>query len=518
MSLLQQRVRACPTQRGQILPLVAVMLIVLTATLYFMFNTGVMVQEKMRLDNAVDGAAYAGGVRTARVLNYYSYINRSMIANETAIGQMVGLASWMEHAYRGGQTLSENGGELMHIPGIGQTLAEAAAISPDRRLEHIRDMQQMAMAFDLSLWWFLEKQALDTYRDSSWDGVYGEDSAQRYYVMKETLRLNYDDKPLLPGSKEEAHYIAHLAEPLEDNWQEMTALYSSREQRQRMGGLISAERDDFSVNRDRDFGAVVTAGGSVELIRRGRTELVDDADGWAAIDSGALHRDGVEAESIGWGSAFTNNKAIQSLTEGGMVFAENDALLDNPATNALAMASPYPGFGPLMRGTPAPMPDFIAALMRQSANNGNLVGRVPRFVELSESALAQDDPIIRTTIRNYRAFTALNTTEDQSKVGHPMSVMLKKTAKLDLYQGNAVENVETEIPSFASVASFEVYFARSVARDDGAIEKGSVFNPYWRPRLIETTDEMRHKAQQQMGSPVFTPVDSGNGKGPIFPG
>lgn len=85
-------------QQGQALPLALVLLVAVAALAFYMFNTGQLVQEKIRLTNTADAVAYSAGVYEARVLNYDAYTNRAIIANEIAIGQAVGLASWTKYA------------------------------------------------------------------------------------------------------------------------------------------------------------------------------------------------------------------------------------------------------------------------------------------------------------------------------------------------------------------------------------------------------------------------------------
>ena len=78
-------------QRGQVLPLATLLLLAVAATLFYMFNGGQLVQEKLRLTNTADAVAYSAGVFEARMLNYDAYTNRAIIANQIAIGQA---ASW----------------------------------------------------------------------------------------------------------------------------------------------------------------------------------------------------------------------------------------------------------------------------------------------------------------------------------------------------------------------------------------------------------------------------------------
>ncbi|MCC7410973.1 MAG: hypothetical protein IT495_04995 [Gammaproteobacteria bacterium] len=72
----------------------AVTLVVVLIALNFLYKAGKLTSEKMRLQNAADAAAYSVAVIEARDLNFAAYINRAMVANEVAIGQLVGLHSW----------------------------------------------------------------------------------------------------------------------------------------------------------------------------------------------------------------------------------------------------------------------------------------------------------------------------------------------------------------------------------------------------------------------------------------
>ncbi len=51
----------------------------------------------MQLQNAADAAAFSMSTVEARDLNFAAYMNRAIVANEVAIGQLIGLASWAYH-------------------------------------------------------------------------------------------------------------------------------------------------------------------------------------------------------------------------------------------------------------------------------------------------------------------------------------------------------------------------------------------------------------------------------------
>ena len=81
-------------QRGQSSVFVVIFLGVMLIALISLYNAGKLTSEKMQLQNAADAAAYSVSVIEARDMNFMSYTNRAMVANEVAIGQMVSLMSW----------------------------------------------------------------------------------------------------------------------------------------------------------------------------------------------------------------------------------------------------------------------------------------------------------------------------------------------------------------------------------------------------------------------------------------
>lgn len=84
-------------QSGQSAVLVILFSAILLVSAFAMFKAGKLTTNKMQLQNAADAAAYSMSVVEARDLNFSSYMNRAMVANEVAIGQFVGLASWAFH-------------------------------------------------------------------------------------------------------------------------------------------------------------------------------------------------------------------------------------------------------------------------------------------------------------------------------------------------------------------------------------------------------------------------------------
>ncbi|HEY8538738.1 MAG TPA: pilus assembly protein TadG-related protein [Steroidobacteraceae bacterium] len=84
-------------QRGQIAPIALFGILIASAVLVVMYNTGNKITEKSHLANAADAAAYSGGVWTARHLNFMAYTNRAMVANHVGVGHFVSYVSWVRY-------------------------------------------------------------------------------------------------------------------------------------------------------------------------------------------------------------------------------------------------------------------------------------------------------------------------------------------------------------------------------------------------------------------------------------
>ncbi|HLS81837.1 MAG TPA: pilus assembly protein TadG-related protein [Steroidobacter sp.] len=94
---LRWRPRRCAA--GQIAPLALFGVLIASAALILMFNTGQQVTERSQVANAADAAAYSGAVWTARHLNFMAYTNRAMLANHLAVGHLVSYVSWARYVH-----------------------------------------------------------------------------------------------------------------------------------------------------------------------------------------------------------------------------------------------------------------------------------------------------------------------------------------------------------------------------------------------------------------------------------
>jgi len=78
---------------GQVIPLTAVFLVIVSLSAVFLYNTNIVVTERVKLQNTADSVAFSVASVDARYLNFMAYSNRAMIANHVIAAQSVGIAS-----------------------------------------------------------------------------------------------------------------------------------------------------------------------------------------------------------------------------------------------------------------------------------------------------------------------------------------------------------------------------------------------------------------------------------------
>jgi len=107
-------------QKGQAIPIGIASILGVTILMLALFNTSQITSEKMRIVNTADAAVFSGMVVQARTMNFTSYTNRAMVANQVALGQMVTLASFGPYVERLGTNIAK---ALKFIPWAGLVLS-----------------------------------------------------------------------------------------------------------------------------------------------------------------------------------------------------------------------------------------------------------------------------------------------------------------------------------------------------------------------------------------------------------
>jgi hypothetical protein len=408
--------------RGQALVFLLPLVATLAAALLWVLDAGQGVSEKQRLVDATDAAALSAAVWQARTLNFESYMNRSIIANEAVIAQSVSLRSWSDYMNRllpGASVLTRwvpvlNGAVLVlqrlwagfdRALQPGLTAAEAMVSLVDHDLAAAQRLMHAASF-----------QAVPD-------------------VVRATLAANDPRYRLSAGGE------ALLARWLAD-WTRFSSSYGGA-WRWRQADVLRRSLDGFTESRNSTF-AAAPLGTWLRIEKRGGTELLD-FETWRSVETLSLHtRSGFlvgrmrEQVPLGWGAAYHGAPSRQAGTYGGSVRT-------NPRAFRLADAG-----------------------VRQHRSYLGL----PSLRDLSVEQRRQFEPprlVVRAVIHGAGRRTASGITG--------VNRLLPAAGPGD--EGVALPRAR----AMYAMSAAETYFLRTERRRDGAREAPSLYSPYWRPRL-----------------------------------
>lgn len=445
-------------QGGQALPMIIVFLVVLSAAFVFLFNSGQLLSERMKLSALADQVAHASAVQHARLLNLNAYLNRAAIANQLAVAQDVSIASWGMFV----QPIPENGPVLLQPPitPIGVPIIQASKVVSAGMLPITEIMGA-----------FIIQNELANVSIKAHQKVLNEIYAIK--LLKETPKKVVS----AAGLWDEGVRVRYLAstESLDDFID-----YYSGDKRARLAPVLMDSRDPFTAGRKRmnkNLGIAkckrwLPGVPFHELIKRGGTQLLG-LDEWKGVDTFSLH------SYIGyWKSRkhrlpkWVCRHQEQPVAYGSSVVFNDGGDLDS-------------GDGGTFDGTWAANPagssrsnekltswDSRRALMKAMAP------AVPVFYDLTDSRRVHDRLELRLALKVYKSQKQLSVTSAASglKVGDSLQQYERLPGK--------------ELSALARAA---VYFERpsTAFLNSGRVERASLFNPYWRVRLEELTPEDR---------------------------
>jgi Putative Flp pilus-assembly TadE/G-like len=458
-------------QEGQALVYGLFMLIAGLISLFFLFNTGQLTQEKTKLVNTADAVAYSAGILHARTLNYMAYTNRAMMANTVAIAQLVSLASWVRYV---------------------QSLPTHAAGSADPLKYPIFYISYMSAVYtgDALHATLIESGALDGLAQASdtlihsalmgaQQAAYAELPIARQQVMQEVAEANYTndgsisvDPIPLTGGNELGRFLHHY----------------DGDERQRFAELaqIAAYRDAFVQKRSWTMPstpigvcpAALLQGHLDELKRRGGTNLVS-LNEWKAMDT--LSEWTWTAKSK---FALPCSEHVENPRGWGSQSAANDPSEDLSPNH--------------YDGSPAVNPEASAIASATSSSNSWGYQGIPSFYDLSEEMLKADDPRLRFAIRLRRKISETRSSEGRSAV--------RSSEHLNAYQADAAGKGGSHGDELVAVSASEVFFERPPSAKtnrygealETPVELPNLFNPYWQVHLIDMPDTVK-AAQADQG-------------------
>lgn len=435
--------------RGQTLVLFLGFVAAMAGMMLIVFNSGQVTNAKMRAINAADAAAYSGALWEARSLNFQAYMNRAMVVNEVTIAQSVSLRSWVSYVDR----------FVTNVNYITQFIpyAGVATRAIQRVISATDDtVQRVLPPFDIIL------RTVNVAEHSAQTGFYASGS-----VIAQDLATNV--------ARENGAVMSPAGVTLmglnSAKWLMFTRGYEGT-QRNRIRDVTLDSRDGFSQARDNYFDE--PTGVVFEIRKQGGTDLIN-YDSWKGLDSAQLRTAKIAGKwqgkvPMGWGGAQSFNPVRQTRigTHGDInEWNDNDGRLAQTEANRTKARNariPFQGY---------------RDIANPRVKNANL--QLPFSVEV-----VIDSANIPTANSAFRA----------------------KTALVDGTQIEQDPNYGAGRGVFAMAESC-VRFSRPYqpgrkdgARDDGAREFPSLFNPYWTASLATESKVARTMADTAKGIPV----------------
>ena len=300
------------TNSGQALIVAVAFTALLSGACLLVFNVGQTINDKMRLQNAADAAAYSAAVWEARSLNFQAYVNRAMVANEVAIAQLVSLRSWSQYMT---QTLRNAATVGRWVPPAAATLQALSRgwSVVDNGLQYGLPPAESALSH-----WNLDVLSTVQVLAQQQAPIAAAD------LVSEVAKA-YDPR-IEVASSTRLFQIAN-ANTWENGLSDRYRHASS--QSKRFTQLLLDSRDGFSANRPADL---LPANPLLDLRKRGGTDLLGEYS-WRGLDSLSLHVNyflGSSELTLGWGGA--ENRRLPSNLRGDA----GGSWRDNPRATRLA--------------------------------------------------------------------------------------------------------------------------------------------------------------------------------------
>lgn len=460
-------VRAGPLAgRGQALVLGLFFVFASAGVLLLMFNTGRSVDEKLRITNAADAAAWSVATLEARALNYDAYANRAIVANQVAIAQAVSLVSWLhyfESSVNNAGTLASVASSWIYHPAEYPRLAQLlGTVNGSAYLDVWAGGSLRTIVSNLD-------RALGSIV-SIHDAVSVALSASQS-VMHASLATGLAQGDLANTLVQRIDPAMRASiNPASHDFGSFTQVLGrsgpAGDGRGRLAEVVLRSRDDFTRERVWSIRGpnLSPLQRNVELKRRGGTELIG-YDEWRALDT--LEHQGQRMRRWRWrwrrtpiaaGAASTAAEAASSDARG----HHGGSYRDN-ATTAYRLAEP--------------------AMQRLDTVGGRFSG-LPATRELRDLS-PHAHPISGVTLRVAKPRAALRTSGGSS--------IVQPGARLQQFDAPASSG------EMAALSRAEVFFAPPQARRDRKTERPSLYSPYWQARLATPTLTDRAWAASQQG-------------------
>ncbi|MEE2025760.1 Tad domain-containing protein [Alkalimonas mucilaginosa] len=449
-------------QRGQALALGLVFMTLVLMVVLFSFNASQLNLNSNKLQHTADNAAYSMAVLAARDLNYKAYTNRAMVANQISVAQTVGLSSYLEmHTV----FLQNASAALGWLPGVGQVIASMSQV--------MSGVNQVAQPLLEHVLLPAESIALEALSGSQ-QLLHMAGLVQSFSLPASVITDNDVDARL--DFAQNAMFINKFQE----HWLVMQDTFDRTQPEQQYSehvNVIMSSRDQFSSARNQRWPVPFSLPADLPVLRvnthqRGGSDLFlnnNQEESWTSMDTVSTHveRLGLSCSwrrgcrlrwrrtevPVGWGGTVSDNRAqLRHINSNSMWGGSRSR---NPRASHLAASSQKS-----MSGTPG--------------YNG-----IRKFYDFSDRQQIGINETANITVVVSKPTQHIRTSR-QSEWGNDRI----DPAINEQFFGNRM----------TTIASANVHYSRPRdlwPRGGNQHEFGNMYNPYWQPKLNETTNQAR---------------------------
>ncbi|QCX50209.1 Tad domain-containing protein [Ralstonia pseudosolanacearum] len=460
-------------QRGQVLVWTLATAAACVAVFLAVYGVGQANIEKQKVVNTADAAVYSAAMVEARTLNFEAYANRSIVANEVVIAQLVTMDSWLRYM---GRTADNIGTILQFVPYanvIGRALKQAANVI-NRLAQSLPPFVAVQQGIVTGLTLAREAAHVATYETAIETAI---------AVVKSnatTFRGRSDTIPVITPLG-----MAALVKN-EKSWMDFTKLYAKND-RANAADVIKRSRDRFSGDDERRggpltninllFTGIEKTSGGTHLVGYDRWEAQDTLDTWRWTIKGRKYD-----IPVGWGRA----TASKNGERGNRWNVPGNA-------NGLAYRSTDQIKGWLG------IPEIRDVVDRKATYDPELDAKAKKapnsLTFLIEVAKNRTDVPFASSMGMNKAPTGTTTGPGSPDLNEKLA-------------GDRIGAVSKALVYFKRPSLKNDVTARSFFRDDGAHEYGSTYNPYWQARLTDVSvveKEAFYLGSGATGLAIFTP-------------
>ena len=448
-------------QTGQVMPMTAILIVAVLLSLWAMYDSGQLMTERMKLQNTADNVAYSGSALVARDLNYVAYTNRAMVANQVAIGQMVGLSSWAAMMEQLGTNIGIVGRVATVVPYVGP-LINVLAQTFERATEALAEIVDAAVTIAIP------------FNDAI---IRGLSISQRiFHGGMSVALLNFSEEVAKANDPDVEQMLTSAAGPVQAfvEWREQIGHFSNprintpnsttNQRFDDFASVVGDSRDPFTARRSYEMDFPMS-GFFWDTQKRGGSDLKRSTG-----IGGVYQWDWTAMDTVGFDAKFK-------------VFGECIVCINVPlgwgAAHALQGSGSYYNYsrgsgwgGAWDNGSAA----FAAARADMRHNVSNPGGIRPFYAFRNEEAPNNYGPALLYLFRKDNSFVSL-------------------TADMGA-EGDNPLNTEAGEGFITAVAKGQPYYSRPTdieqfARHDGHFEHGNLYNPFWQPRIVKLDNQER---------------------------